>query len=114
VRVHKVVCAIDCGLVVNPDIVRQQMESGIAFGLSAALHGDLKIANGRVKQKNFHDAPILRIDEMPDIEVIIIDSDSSPGGVGEAGTPPIAPAVANAVFKLTGKRLRSLPLRLTG
>ncbi|MFM8467582.1 MAG: molybdopterin cofactor-binding domain-containing protein [Oxalobacteraceae bacterium] len=112
VRVHKVVCAIDCGLVVNPDIVRQQMESGIAFGLSAALHGDLKIAQGRVKQKNFHDAPILRIDEMPDVEVIIIDSDASPGGVGEAGTPPIAPAVANAVFKLTGKRLRSLPLRL--
>lgn len=114
VRVHKVVCAIDCGLVVNPDIVRQQMESGIAFGLSAALYGDLKIAQGRVKQKNFHDAPILRIDEMPDIEVIIIDSEASPGGVGEAGTPPIAPAVANAVFKLTGKRLRSLPLRLTG
>ena len=112
VRVHKVVCAIDCGLVVNPDIVQQQMESGIAFGLSAALHGDLKIANGRVKQKNFHDAPILRIDEMPEIEVIIMDSEASPGGVGEAGTPPIAPAVANAVFKLTGKRLRSLPLRL--
>ena len=113
-RVHKVVCAIDCGSLVNPDIVRQQMESGIAFGLSAALHGELKIANGRVKQKNFHDAPILRIDEMPEVEVVIIDSEASPGGVGEAGTPPIAPAVANAVFKLTGKRLRGLPLRLNG
>ena len=112
VRVHKVVCAIDCGIVVNPDIVRQQMESGIAFGLSAALHGELKIANGRVRQKNFNDTPILRIDEMPDVEVIIIDSEASPGGVGEPGTPPIAPAVANAVFRLTGKRLRSLPLRL--
>ncbi len=112
VRVHKVVCAIDCGIVVNPDIVRQQMESGIAFGLSAALHGELKIANGRVRQKNFNDTPILRMDEMPDVEVIIIDSEASPGGVGEPGTPPIAPAVANAVFKLTGKRLRSLPLRL--
>lgn len=113
-RVHKVVCAIDCGMAVNPDIVRQQMESGIAFGLSAALHGDLKIVNGRVKQKNFHDTPILRIDEMPDVEVIIIDSQASPGGVGETATPPIAPAVANAVFTLTGKRLRNLPLRLKG
>lgn len=112
VRVHKVVCAIDCGMVVNPDIVRQQMESGIAFGLSAALHGELKIANGRVRQTNFHDTPMLRIDEMPDVEVIIIDSEASPGGVGEAATPPIAPAVANAVFRLTGRRLRSLPLRL--
>ncbi len=113
IRVHKVVCAIDCGMVVNPDIVRQQMESGIAFGLSAALHGELKIAHGRVRQQNFHDTPILRIDEMPDVEVIIIDSDAAPGGVGEPGTPPIAPAVANAVFRLTGKRLRRLPLRLS-
>lgn len=111
-HVHKVVCAIDCGMVINPDIVRQQMESGIAFGLSAALHGDLKVRDGRVMQKNFHDTPILRIDEMPAVEVIIIDSDKSPEGVGEPGTPPIAPAVANAVFALTGKRLRSLPLRL--
>ncbi len=111
-RVHKVTCAIDCGTVVNPDIVRQQMESGIAFGLSAALHGELKLRHGRVMQKNFHDTPMLRIDEMPDVEVIIMESSDSPGGVGEAGTPPIAPAVANAVFRLTGKRLRSLPLRL--
>lgn len=111
-RVHKVVCAIDCGTVVNPDIVRQQMESGVAFGLSAALYGELKIANGRVVQKNFHDTPILRFNEMPEVEVIIIDSEASPGGVGEPGTPPIAPAVANALFRLTGKRLRSLPLRL--
>ena len=112
IRVHKVVCAIDCGMVINPDIVRQQMESGIAFGLSAALYGDLKVRNGRVVQKNFHDTPMLRIDEMPAVEVIIIDSEQKPGGVGEPATPPIAPAVANAVFQLTGKRLRSLPLRL--
>ena len=112
IRVHKVTCAIDCGIVVNPDIVRQQMESGIAYGLSAALYGELRVRDGRVVQKNFNEVPMLRIDQMPEVEVIIMDSNASPEGVGEPGTPPIAPAVANAVFALTGKRLRSLPLRL--
>jgi isoquinoline 1-oxidoreductase beta subunit len=114
IRVHKIVCAIDCGMVVNPDIVRQQMESAIAYGLSAALYGDLRVREGRVVQKNFHEVPMLRIDEMPEVEVIIIDSTAGPEGVGEPGTPPVAPAVANAIFHLTGKRMRSLPLKLSG
>lgn len=109
-RVHKVACAIDCGQVVNPDIVVAQMESGIIFGLTAALKGEITIENGGVKQTNFHDYPLLRIDEVPDIEVSIIDSTEMPSGVGEPGTPPIAPAVANAFFALSSKRIRELPL----
>ena len=112
IRVHKVICAVDCGLVVNPDIVRAQMEGAIMFGLTAALHGKLDIENGAIKQSNFHDYPILRMNEAPAVEVVIIDSDEAPSGVGEPGLPPIAPAVANAVFKLSGQRLRSLPLKL--
>ena len=112
IRVHKVSCAVDCGVVINPEGVRQQMESAIAFGLSAALHGEITISDGRVQQSNFHDYPMLRITDMPEVQVEIIAGADAPEGVGEPGTPPIAPAVANAVFKLTGKRLRSLPLRL--
>ena len=111
VRVHKVVCAVDCGTVVNPEIVRTQMESGIVFGLSAALHGAITFANGRVEQSNFNDYPILRMFEMPEVEVHIITSQAPLGGVGEPGVPPIAPAVANAVFAATGKRIRRLPIR---
>lgn len=111
IRVHRVVCAIDCGIAVNPDGVRAQMESGIAFGLSAALYGELHLDNGRVRESNFHDYRVLRIDEMPQVDVHIIPSREAPGGVGEPGTPPIAPAVTNAVFALTGQRLRELPLR---
>jgi isoquinoline 1-oxidoreductase beta subunit len=113
VRVHRVVCAIDCGPVVNPLTVEAQMQSGIVFGLSAALHGELTFKNGRVEQSNFHDYPALRLPEMPKIEVHVVASTDSMGGCGEPGTPPIAPAVANAVFALTGKRLRKLPLRLS-
>lgn len=109
-RVHKVACAIDCGQVVNPDIVVAQMESAIIFGLTAALKGEITIENGGVKQTNFHDYPLLRIDEVPDIEVSIIESTEMPSGVGEPGTPPIAPAVTNAFFALSGKRVRELPL----
>ncbi len=109
-RVHKVACAIDCGQVVNPDIVVAQMESAIIFGLTAALKGEITIENGGVKQSNFHDYPLLRIDEVPEIEVSIIDSTEMPSGAGEPGTPPIAPAVANAFFALSGKRVRELPL----
>ena len=112
IRVHKVSCVVDCGVVVNPEGVRQQMESAIAFGLSAALHDEITINEGRVQQSNFHDYPTLRITDMPEVQVEIIAGAEAPEGVGEPGTPPIAPAVANAVFKLTGKRLRSLPLRL--
>ena len=109
-RVHKVFCVIDCGQVVNPDIVKAQMESGIIFGLTAALKGEITIKNGGVEQSNFHDYPLLRINEVPDIEVSIIESLEAPSGAGEPGTPPIAPAVANALYALTGKRIRELPL----
>ncbi len=110
VRVHKVVCAIDCGSVVNPATVEAQMESGIVFGLSAALYGAVTLKDGRVEQSNFNDYPVLRIGEMPIIEVHIVPSTEAPGGVGEPATPPIAPAVTNAVFALTGKRIRRLPI----
>jgi isoquinoline 1-oxidoreductase beta subunit len=112
VRVHRVVCAIDCGQYVNPDTIEAQMESGIVYGLAAALKGEISIREGRVAQSNFHDFPLLRLDEMPAVEVHILASGESPGGVGEPGTPPIAPAVANAVFAATGKPVRSLPIRL--
>jgi len=112
IRVHKVLCVVDCGQVVNPDIVRTQMEGAIIFGLTAALHGDLHLEQGAIRESNFHDYPLLRMNEAPEVEVVIIDSDAPPTGVGEPGLPPIAPAVANAVFAATGKRLRELPLRL--
>jgi len=113
IRVHRVVCAVDCGPVVNPDGVEAQMQSGIVFGLSAALYGEITFRDGQVEQSNFHDYPVLRLHEMPRVEVRIAKSNEKMGGVGEPGTPPVAPAVANALFALTGKRLRSLPLRLT-
>ena len=112
-RVHKITCAIDCGTVINPEIVEQQMESAIAYGLSAALYGEVQVSEGQIVQKNFNDMPMLRIDEMPEVEVVIMPSTAAPEGVGEPGTPPVAPAVANALFNLTGKRLRSLPLKLS-
>jgi isoquinoline 1-oxidoreductase subunit beta len=112
IRVHRVCCAIDCGTAVNPNLVRQQMESAIVFGLSAALHGGISIDKGRVQQSNFHDQPVLRMAACPVVETVIMPSTVHPEGVGEPGTPPIAPAVANAVFALTGRRLRSLPLVL--
>lgn len=110
--VHRVVCAVDCGQVINPDIVRSQIESGIIFGLTAAIKSEITIEDGIVKQGSFDDYPLLRMDECPDIEVHILPSVAPPTGVGEPGTPPIAPAVANAVFKATGQRLRTLPLHL--
>lgn len=112
IRVHKVVCALDCGQVINPDIVRGQMEGAIMFGLTAALYGEINLQNGVVQQSNFHDYPLLRMNESPEVETIIVNSKAAPTGVGEPGLPPIAPAVANAVYAITGKRLRSLPLRL--
>lgn len=112
VRVHRVVCAIDCGIAVNPLAIRAQMDSGIAYGLGAALHGEITFADGRVQQSNYHDYRSLRLPEMPVVETHIVASSERAGGVGEPGLPPIAPAVANAVFALTGQRLRELPLRL--
>jgi isoquinoline 1-oxidoreductase subunit beta len=109
-RVDRVVCAVDCGIAVNPDVIRAQMEGGIGFGLSAALYGKITVKDGVVEQSNFHDYPILRIDEMPVIEVHIVPSTEKPSGVGEPGVPVIAPAVANAMAQATGKRVRTLPL----
>lgn len=113
ITVHKVTCVIDCGFAVNPDIVKSQVESGIVYGLTAALYGEINFDKGAVKENNFYDYQILRMSEMPEIKVHIIDTEEPPVGVGEPGLPPIAPAVANAVFAATGKRLRSLPLRLS-
>jgi isoquinoline 1-oxidoreductase beta subunit len=112
IRVHRVVCAVDCGIVVNPNIVAQQVESAVVFGLSAALGGEITLKDGRVQQSNFGDYPVLRMNEAPLVETVIVPSMEPPEGMGEPATPPVAPAVANAVFKLTGQRLRSLPLRL--
>lgn len=109
--VDRVVCAVDCGIAVNPDVVRAQMEGGIGFGLSAVLHGAITLKEGVVEQSNFHDYLPLRINEMPRVEVHIVPSNEKPTGVGEPGTPPIAPAVANAIFAATGKRIRRLPIR---
>ena len=110
-KVHRVVCAIDCGQVVNPDTVKAQMESCIIFGLTAALYGEITIKNGRVDQRNFYDYKMLRMNESPRIETYIVASTEKHGGVGEPGTPPTAPAVVNAIFAATGKRIRSLPIR---
>lgn len=109
-RVHRVVCAVDCGTVINPDTLVAQMEGGIVFGLSAALWGQINFDKGRVVQSNFPDYEVVRMDTMPEIETVIVASGEAPGGAGEPGTPPIAPAVTNALFRLTGKRVRDLPL----
>jgi isoquinoline 1-oxidoreductase beta subunit len=109
-KVERMVCAIDCGQAVNPDILRQQVESGIIYGLSAAFYGRLTIADGAVVEGNFDDSPVLRIHECPPIEVHIVPSAEPPGGVGELGTPGVAPALMNAIFAATGKRLRDLPI----
>jgi isoquinoline 1-oxidoreductase beta subunit len=114
IRVHRVVCAVDCGIAVNPQSIAAQMESCITFGLSFALHSKLTLKDGQVVQSNYHDYRVLRLNEMPVVEVHIVPSSDKPGGIGEAGVPPMAPAVANAVFALTGQRLRELPLQLAG
>ncbi len=110
VRVHRVVCAVDCGPVVSPDAIEAQMEGGIVFGLTAALYGAITIEKGRVVQSNFHDYPMLRMNEMPVVETYIVPSTEKQGGIGEPGVPPIAPAVCNAIFAATGKRVRKLPI----
>ncbi len=112
IQVDRVVIAVDCGIAVNPDVVKAQMEGGMGFGLSAALLSELTLTDGQVQQSNFHDYQVLRMDRMPEVEVHIVPSTEAPTGVGEPATPVIAPAVANAVFAATGKRLRQLPLKL--
>jgi isoquinoline 1-oxidoreductase subunit beta len=110
VRVHRVVCAVDCGRIVNPDIIAAQMESAVVYGLSAALYDAITLKDGRVEQGNFDDYPLLAIDEAPQVEVHIVRSTEAPGGIGEPGVPPVAPAVANAICAGTGARVRTLPM----
>ena len=113
VQVHKVVAAVDCGRYVNPETIRAQIEGGIIYGLTAALKGEITISKGRVEQSNFNDYDMVRINEAPPVEVHIVESKDGPGGIGEPGTPPIAPAVCNAIFAATGKPIRRLPIRAT-
>jgi isoquinoline 1-oxidoreductase beta subunit len=110
VRVRRVVCALDCGTVVDPDLVHAQMEGAVVFALSAALRGQITLKNGQVQQSSFEDYPILTLADTPEIEVHLVDSREPPGGVGEPGVPPLAPALANALFAATGRRVRELPL----
>lgn len=109
-KVHRVVAAVDCGMTVNPQTIARQIEGGIVYGLSAALYGKITFKDGRVEQGNFHDYPVLRMSEMPKVEAHILASSEHPGGIGEPGTPPAAPALANAIFAATGKRVRTLPI----
>jgi isoquinoline 1-oxidoreductase beta subunit len=110
VRVRRVVCAVDCGSVVNPDTVRAQVQGAVIFGISAALFGEITLKNGRVEQTNFNTYRVLRMNEAPAIEVHIVQNTEPPGGMGEPGTSAIVPAVANAIFAATGKRLRKMPV----
>ena len=110
-RVHRIVCAVDCGTVINPDTVTAQIEGGVNFGISAALWGEVTLKNGRVEQSNFHNYRVLRMNEAPTIEVHLVRNLEAPGGLGEPGTSVTAPALANAVFAATGKRIRKLPLQ---
>jgi isoquinoline 1-oxidoreductase beta subunit len=112
IRVHRVVCAIDCGFPVNPNLIAQQTESCVVFGLSALLYGNIDIESGQVKQGNFHEFQVARMFECPQIETHVVPSSEPPEGIGEPGLPPLAPAVSNALFVLSGQRLRSLPLKL--
>jgi isoquinoline 1-oxidoreductase beta subunit len=109
-KVHRICCAVDCGRMVNPAIVESQIESGIVFGLTAALWGEITLERGRVRQTNFDAYRLLRLNEMPAIEVKLLASTEAPGGVGEPSTALVAPAVCNAIFAATGRRLRDLPI----
>ncbi len=110
VRVKRIVCAVDCGVIINPDIVAAQMEGGTIFGLTAAMYGQINLENGRVKQGNFNTYRPIRMNEAPVVETHLVKSTEAPGGIGEAGTAIVAPAVTNAIFAATGKRIRTLPI----
>ncbi len=112
IKVHRVVVAVDLGRMVNPNIVRQQIESNVVFGLTALLYGDITLKDGRVQQTNFHDYKLLRMPEMPKVDMHIVQSTEKPGGIGEPGMALLSPVVANAVYALTGKRLRKMPFSL--
>jgi isoquinoline 1-oxidoreductase beta subunit len=112
IRVHKVTCAVDCGTAINPLGIEAQVQGAIAFGLSAVLQSEVTLKNGRVEQSNFHDYRVLRLPDMPEVQVEVLESGAKMGGIGEPATAPISAAVANAVYALTKQRLRSLPLRL--
>jgi len=109
-----VVCAVDCGIAVNPNVVAMQMESAIVYGLSAAMNGAITLKDGYVEQSNFHNHPVLRMNQMPKVEVHIVPSTNKPTGVGEPGTPPIGPAVANAIATFTGSTVHKLPFSSSG
>jgi isoquinoline 1-oxidoreductase beta subunit len=109
IKVERVVCAVDCGVAINPDIIRAQMEGGIGFGLGAALYGAITLKDGHVEQSNFNAYRVLRMNEMPQVEVHIVPSAEDPTGVGEPGVAPIGPAIANAIFAATGKRMHVIP-----
>jgi isoquinoline 1-oxidoreductase subunit beta len=110
IKVHRIVCAVDCGIAINPDTIAAQVEGGALFGLTAALHGNITLKNGRVEQSNFHDYQSMRINEAPRIETHLVKSTASLGGFGEAPTAAVAPAITNAIFAATGKRIRMLPI----
>ena len=112
-RLTRITAVVDCGVAVNPNVVRQQIEGGLVYGISAALYGKVTIQDGRIEQTNFHDYPVLRMNEMPEIEVVIVDSAEEPGGVGEPGTAVLAPAITNAIRAAGGPRLYALPIDLT-
>jgi len=109
-RVDRVVCAVDCGTAINPDVIRAQVESSVGFALSAAMNGAITLTEGKVDQSNFHDYQPVRIADMPKVEVHIVPSAGNPTGIGEPAVPPLAPAVANALAAATGKRVRKLPI----
>ena len=111
ITVHKITCVVDCGQVFNSHIAKQQLEGGILFGLTAALKGEINVQKGQIVQSNYDDYPMLKLKDTPEIIVHLIENHEPPGGLGEAGTPLIGPAVANAVFAATGKRVRRLPIK---
>ena len=113
VTVHRVVCAVDCGTYVNPGIIEAQLQGAVVFALSAALYGELTFADGKVQQRNFNDYQMVRMNEAPEVEVYIVKNNEKSGGIGEPGVPCTAPAVCNAIFAATGKRIRKLPIRMS-
>jgi isoquinoline 1-oxidoreductase beta subunit len=114
IRIERVTCIYDCGPVLNPGTVEAQLEGGISYGLCAALDGEISIEGGKVQNSNFHDQSLLRITEMPQVKIVLLETNHRIGGVGEGGVPPVAAALTNAIFAATGKRYRSLPLRKNG
>ena len=110
IKVHKVYCSVDCGQTVNPMTIRAQIQGSIIFGMGATLNSEITVKEGRVNESNFDDYPVLRFNESPQIKVVVLENNEKPGGVGEPGLPPIAPAIANAVFAASGKRFRKLPI----